>query len=344
MIKEKNKTKGNVMNKKAIALMSGGLDSLLAARVVEEQGIEIAGVCFVMQFASKDVEAFKKNVIDTALRAGISVKCVDVSLPFLEMLKNPKHGYGAHINPCIDCKIMMLRKAKEMLKDEGASFLITGEVLGERPMSQRKEALNIIKKNSNTEGILLRPLSAKILEETLPEKEGIIDRSKLYDISGRSRVPQYALAKKYNITKFSAPAGGCLLTNEGFANKTKDLIKYDRLTFENVNLIKIGRHFRLDDKTKVIVGKDKKDNDQLRALAKEKDFILRVKDIPGPDTLFVGEATDEKLNVAASLAVSHSKAKEQKEVEVMCFAKAKENRKILIANTLSTDEIEKIRI
>ena len=332
------------MNKKAIALMSGGLDSLLAARVVKEQGIEIVGVCFVMQFASKNIEAFKEKVIETGASAGISVKCVDISLPFLEMLKNPKHGYGAHINPCIDCKIMMLRKAKEMLKEEGASFLITGEVLGERPMSQRKEALNIIKKDSCTEGILVRPLSAKILEETLPEKKGIIDRSKLYDISGRSRVPQYAIAKHYNITKFSAPAGGCLLTNEGFANKTKDLIKYDSLTLKNVNLIKIGRHFRLDDKTKVIVGKDKEDNDQLRTLAKEKDFILRVKDIPGPDTLFVGEATDDKLNIAASLAASHSKAKEQKKVEVMCFAKEKENRKILTVNSLDAVEIEKIRI
>lgn len=258
------------MNKKAIALMSGGLDSLLAARVVKEQGIEIVGVCFVMQFASKNIEAFKEKVIETGASAGISVKCVDISLPFLEMLKNPKHGYGAHINPCIDCKIMMLSIAKEMLAEEGASFLITGEVLGERPMSQRKEALNIIKKDSCTGGVLIRPLSAKILEETLPEKEGIIDRSKLHDISGRSRVPQYALAKQYNITKFSAPAGGCLLTNEGFANKTKDLIKYDELTLENVKLIKIGRHFRIDEKTKVIVGKDEKDNIMLEKWLRKK--------------------------------------------------------------------------
>ncbi|MGB3112500.1 MAG: hypothetical protein WBB84_05960, partial [Candidatus Omnitrophota bacterium] len=233
------------VKRKAVALISGGLDSLLAAKLVQEQGIEVQGVAFVMSVASTSVRDFSHNVHIASNEAGIPVKIVDISKEFLNILKSPKHGYGSNMNPCIDCKIFMLRKAWEVMKEEGADFVVTGEVLGERPMSQRRDALNIIRKSSSLDGYLLRPLSAKLLDETIPEKEGVVDRERLLDIEGRSRKRQFELARKYGIKKFFPPAGGCLLADPIFAKKVKDLIDTDSLAIKNIDLLKYGRHFRM---------------------------------------------------------------------------------------------------
>ena len=329
--------------KKAIALVSGGLDSLLAAKLVQKQGIEVLGVVFIMEFASKDLEGFKARVQESSDEAGINVRFVDIAEEFLDLVEKPKHGYGANVNPCIDCKILMLKKAKEIMAEEKASFVVTGEVLGERPMSQRKEALNIIKNESGLAGYLLRPLSAKLLKETKPEQEGIIKRSNLLDFSGRSREPQLKLAKEYGLNKFFAPAGGCLLTEPIFARKIKDLLDHNEMTIENIQLLKTGRHFRLSDKTKVIIGRDKEDNEILAQQKKSKDVMLRFNDFPGPDVLIRGQSNAEIIGKAASLLISHSKKKNEMKSEVD-FWYNQEDKKTIEATPMKKEEVEEFRI
>lgn len=331
------------MNRKAIALISGGLDSLLAARAVMEQGIEVLGVAFVMQFASRNVRLFREHVAEAAAEAGIPTRFMDISEDFLEIVKNPRYGYGSNLNPCIDCKILMLNHAKKIMQEENAGFVITGEVLGERPMSQRKDALNIIKKNSSLEGYLLRPLSAKLLEETVPEREGVIDREKLLDISGRSRERQLALAKKYNLRKFFTPAGGCLLTDPIFARRLKDLMTGGDLTADNVALLKYGRHFRLENAAKAVVGRNERDNKGIQALKRPDDVIMRLRARPGPYVLVRGSAGSGNIEKAASLAVSHSKSKNEKNVTVEFWSDDGDKR-ALLSGPMHAEKIEELRI
>ncbi|MCM8761412.1 MAG: hypothetical protein NC933_04695, partial [Candidatus Omnitrophica bacterium] len=201
------------MTKKAVVLFSGGLDSILATRLMMELGIEVACVHYYIEFAA--CGGGETSAVNAAKMLGVPIKIFDITAEYLEMFRNPKHGYGANINPCIDCKILMLKKAKEYMAEIGASFLVTGEVLGERPMSQRRDALNIIEKNSGVRGILLRPLSAKLLVPTIPEAKGVVDREKLLDIQGRSRKIQMELAARFGIKEYPNPSGGCLLTDPG---------------------------------------------------------------------------------------------------------------------------------
>ncbi len=331
------------MNKKAIALISGGLDSLLAARVVMEQGVDVVGVAFVMPFASRNVRRFKEYVREAAADAGIPVRFVDISKEFLEVLKAPRHGYGANLNPCIDCKILMLSLAKKIMREEDAGFVITGEVLGERPMSQRRDALDVIRKRSSLEGLLLRPLSAGFLEETLPEKEGIIDREKLPGIKGRSRKVQLELAEKYNIRKFFAPAGGCLLTDPIFSRKLRDLMDKDSLNDDDIALLKYGRHFRLGDGTKVVVGRNEKENEKLLHLKKESDVMLRLKEAPGPYVLVRGKPGEANTEKAAALAVSFSRSRDSGGADVEFWAD-ENGRKSLRAKAMGRDRIEELRV
>ena len=332
-----------IMNKKAIALISGGLDSLLAARVVMEQGIQVQGVVFIMQFAARDIPEFTKRVTESANEADIPIKFIDMSEKFLEILKDPRYGYGANLNPCIDCKILMLTLAKKMMKTENAGFVLTGEVLGERPMSQRKGALNIIQKKSLLDGYLLRPLSAKLLEETIPEKEGVVDRNKLLDFSGRGRERQLALAKKYRLTKFFAPSGGCLLTDALFSRKLKDLIAADNLDLNDVELLKCGRHFRLDNKTKVVVGRDEKDNNSIILLKQKGDAVLRLKDAAGPYVLLRGELSGENIQKAGTLLIGHSKSRGQKDALIEYWME-ENNKKVIQIGAMKRSEIDKMRI
>lgn len=332
------------MGHRAIALISGGLDSLLAARVIMEQGIEVRGVSFVMQFASRDIQKFKERVKESTSDAGVNVEFRNISDEFLNILKKPEHGYGANMNPCIDCKILMLRLAGEMMREGNADFVITGEVLGERPMSQRKDALDIIKRESRLDGYLLRPLSARLLEATFPEKEGIINREELLDISGRSRKRQLELAKKYGINRFFAPAGGCLLTDPIFSRKLRDLVKTDSLIADNINLLKYGRHFRIDEHTKVIVGRDERENREIRSARKDNDFIVRLRKCASPDLLFRGDAGKENIKKAAALVASYSRQKNAGNAEISVWGTGRRCREVISVKPLASEEVERMRI
>jgi tRNA-specific 2-thiouridylase len=305
------------VNKKAIVLLSGGLDSILAVKLMLEQGIEVLAVNFSAKLCMCGCKKTGESAAETAAKMlGVPLKTIDITDDFIEIVKSPRHGHGANMNPCIDCKIYMFEHAKDMMKAAGASFLVTGEVLGERPMSQRMDALNLIEKAAGVRGILLRPLTAKNLNPTLPEEEGIVDRKKLLDIRGRSRKPQIALAEKFGITKYPNPAGGCLLTDPGFAKRVKDAIKHGEFDAGNLALLSVGRHFRLSEKTRLVVGRDEAENDILLSLAKPEDIILELKDREGPTSILRGSSDDSLIALAAGIAAYHTKFRHEGSVGV----------------------------
>jgi len=275
---------------KAVALFSGGLDSILAIKLIQEQNIEVKGINFKTPFFS---------VQDTFLIAkdlDIDLKVLDITEEILEILKVPKYGFGKNMNPCIDCHALMLKKAGEYMNDIGASFILSGEVLGERPMSQNRNSLRIVEKESGFEGKILRPLSALLLPITIPEKEGLIDRSKLLNISGRSRKNQMEIAAKMNLQNYPSPAGGCKLTDPGFSKRLKDLFNQENFSLEEIELLKLGRHFRLKKDVKLIVGRNKEENEQIINFFCEGDFLFKAKDLKGPIALIKkGPIIDEIL-------------------------------------------------
>lgn len=293
---------------KAISLLSGGLDSILATRLILEQGIEVEAINFLTVFCTCTRRGnnclASKSAAD---KLGIKLKVFEVSKEYLEIVKNPEYGYGSNLNPCLDCRIFMLKKAGQYMREVGASFLITGEVLGERPMSQRKDAMRIIEKDSRLEGLILRPLSARLLEPTIPEKSGLINRDKLLAIKGRSRKPQIQLAKQLNINDYPCPAGGCLLTDSGFTKRMKDLINHKKVfTVNDVKLLKVGRHFRFDSQAKLIVGRNKEENDKLLNLAKENDLCFYPTQVKGPIGIGRGIFSEDDIIVASSIVARYS--------------------------------------
>ena len=296
---------------KVVALLSGGLDSTLAVRVIQEQGIEVIGINFITPFFSS------AKAERAAEKLNIDLRVIDISEEHLEVVKNPKHGYGKNMNPCVDCHALMVKKAGEVMKKEKAQVVITGEVLGERPKSQNRQALGVVERDAGLEGYVLRPLSAKHLLETKPELEGIIDREKLLDIKGRSRKPQFSLAKKYGINDFPTPAGGCLLTEKVFSKRLRDLFDNQTdLTLKDLELLKYGRHFRLTKNVKVIVGRDEKDNEALAELIQKDDLEFQVKDHPGPRAILKGKSANGVIEQAALLTARYSKARDLSKVEV----------------------------
>lgn len=333
------------MNKKAIVLLSGGLDSILAAKLMLEQGVELLAMNFHIEFAACGGESI---AISPAKKAAemlkVRLETMDITEEYLEMFKKPKHGYGANVNPCIDCKIFMLKKARERMKEVGASFLVTGEVLGERPMSQRKDALNIIERDSGTRGILLRPLSAKLLEETTPEKEGLVDRARLMDIQGRSRKPQMELAKEFGIKEYPNPAGGCLLTDPGFAARVKDLIAHNGLSLENLQILKYGRHFRIADDAKLVIGRDKRENDALESLLNGRDICFRLRDHRGPFSILRGNASPSLVVQAGRIIAAHTKYRAEKELAINYWVTCSGNCETVIVESADSAEVEKIRL
>jgi len=294
--------------KRAVALLSGGLDSQLAIHVIQDQGLDVHAVTYLAPFHQKPAPGEKLTAEVAAENLGVPLTILHETDEFLRLLKDPKHGYGKNMNPCVDCHIFMIRRAAELMPEVGASFVITGEVLGQRPMSQLRGSLRVVEKESGMEGYLLRPLSAKLLEETVPEKEGWVDRERLLDLRGRSRKPQMALAEEYGLKDYPSPAGGCLATDPEFANRIRDLLDHADLNGNDMDLLKHGRHFRLDAVTKAVVGRDHEDNLRLLALAQPSDLLLELRDIPGPLALLRGEASEENLRLTASLAARYSKA------------------------------------
>ena len=308
---------------RAVALLSGGLDSTLAVKVILEQGIEVYALNFSSVFCTCTPKTSGCSAAQNAVRQlGVELKVMNASEDMIEIVKSPKHGYGSNLNPCIDCRIMKFRIGHEYMLEIGASFIITGEVVGQRPMSQRRRAMELVEKESGLEGLILRPLSAQLLEPSIPEKEGWVDREKLLGIQGRSRKPQIALAEAYGINDYPCPAGGCRLTEPGFAARLRDLMKFKPdFNVHDATLLKFGRHFRLSPQTKAIVGRDEVENDALQALSRDEDVLLEAVDFAGPLTLVYGQADDEAVQQAAALTAKYSKGAEQDSVKIAVLKK-----------------------
>ncbi|BDG09368.1 asparagine synthase-related protein [Anaeromyxobacter paludicola] len=319
---------------KAIGLISGGLDSTLALALVKAQGVEVKAVNFYTGFCITETQRRKGGRPDgsvprnEALRAAadveVDVEYVDVSgREYLDMLVTPRYGYGKNANPCVDCRVFMMRKAKEIMEREGADFVFTGEVLGQRPKSQRRDTLRVIERDSGLDGRLLRPLSAKLLKPTIPEQEGLIDRERLGDISGRSRHRQMALAEELGIADWPQPAGGCCyLTDESFARKFFDVLDARvaaggerRIEQDDVVLLSTGRHFRLSPRAKLIVGRSEVENALLDNYLEGR-ARLEVPGIPGPVALVEGAPTWEERQLASRIVARYGKARDLPEAEV----------------------------
>jgi len=303
-----------ILNNKAVALLSGGLDSLLALKLMVEQGIEVTALHFTSPFCTCGGKnsSCGSHAVESGKEIGVNVKVIFKGLDYIDIVRNPKHGYGSHLNPCIDCRIYAFNKAKEFMQTLNASFVITGEVLGQRPMSQRRDTINLIERESGLKGLIVRPLSAKHFPPSLPEIHGIIDREKLLDISGRGRKVQIKKASEKGIINYPCPAGGCLLTDPLFSQKVKDLLDNNiNATLQDVNLLKIGRHFRLSEKLKIIVGKDEKENVFLRHLVNLKGNgftgYLEPVNFAGPVVLLNGEFTENDVMLAGQAILRYSK-------------------------------------
>lgn len=322
---------------KAVALLSGGLDSHLSAKIIKLQQIDVIGVTFISPFFGS------KKAILAASELGIPLKIIDISASYLDLLKAPKYGFGKNLNPCLDCHILMVKKAGEYMQKIGADFLITGEVVGSRPKSQSRDSLKILEKVSGLNGLILRPLSAKTLSLTIPEDNGWVDRERLYEITGRSRKIQIELAKELGIEKYSQPAGGCLLTDENYSRRVRDLLQHAEPTINDIQLLKPGRHFRLSDQTKIIVGRNHIENSIMLELAQPYDIILQVQNYGSPIVILRGkDLSDEAILKAAQLCARYSDAKEMKRVEVIFNTINEKIGKSVIVSPYIDKSIERI--
>ncbi|HLA22300.1 MAG TPA: tRNA (5-methylaminomethyl-2-thiouridylate)-methyltransferase [Nitrosopumilaceae archaeon] len=296
--------------KKVVALLSGGLDSRLAVKMMQKQGFEVEAVAIKTPFCDFDCgRGCGFEIRETADNLGVKLKTVYLGDEYIEMLKHPKHGFGSGMNPCIDCRAMMFEAGKKHMEEIGADFIISGEVLGQRPMSQHAPALKIIEKESGLEGKIVRPLSAALLPPTEPELNGLIKREDLGRIRGRSRKEQLKMAQEFGIENPPNAGGGCLLTDPAFAIRAKDLFKHvETPTTNDIDLLKIGRHFRFDGKTKLVVGRNQDENEVIKALALDKDVLLEAKDHVGPVTLLRGENVQNYLEFGAAITLRYSDA------------------------------------
>jgi len=331
------------MSVKAIALLSGGLDSTLAVKLMLDQGIEVAALNFMTPFCTctGKSSSCKHEALRVAKEFGVPIKVKYKGMDYLKLVQNAPHGYGRGINPCIDCRIFMHAQAKELMAEEGASFIVTGEVLGQRPMSQRRHTLALIDKESATQDLVLRPLSAQHFEPTLPEREGWVDREKLLAIHGRSRKEQIQLAKDKGIADYPCPAGGCLLTNVEFAAKLRDLFDnkadYD---LKDVRLLKIGRHFRLHPGLKIIVGRDEAENSSLEKSMQDNDVLVYCSSFTGPFAFIREEASEDDIKTAGRILLRYGH-EEQGSVSVN---QAGTEKIVEVSGPASDEEIEAMRI
>jgi len=299
-----------IEKKKVVALLSGGLDSQLAVKMMQKQGFDVSAVAIKTPFCDFDCgRGCGFEIRERADTLGVNLKTVYLGDEYIEMLKNPKHGFGSGMNPCIDCRAMMFDAAKKHMEEIGAEFIISGEVLGQRPMSQHGPALKTIEKESHLEGKILRPLSGALLPKTDPEKNGLIKREDLGMIRGRSRKAQLELAKEFAIEDPPNAGGGCLLTDPAFSLRAKDLFVHTETpTINDIDMLKIGRHFRLNENTKLVVGRNNDENEMIKSLALSDDILLEAKDHVGPTSILRGKNLDEHLQFAAEVTLRYSDA------------------------------------
>lgn len=290
---------------KGLALFSGGLDSILACKLLDLQGIEIEALHFVSPFFGNQDANYPAEVWD---KYQIRVSVIDIAERFLAVLQKPSHGFGRNLNPCIDCKILFLQAAREELGRREAHFLLTGEVLGQRPMSQRRDSLRVIERDSGTADLLIRPLSAQLLAPTAAERSGLVDRNRLLGISGRGRKEQMRLAENLNIKDYPAPAGGCRLTDPILAGRMKKLFSIVAVDDNACRLMQTGRHFLLPDKGWLVLGRNQEENDLIENLARPADVIMTTIDFPGPTGLLRG-GQDSHLMQAGALLSRYTKSK-----------------------------------
>ena len=289
--------------KRAVALMSGGLDSTLAAKLMLQQGIELIGLYLSAPWGCCDLS----KAAHAAKALGIEFRVEKMTQEYITVIRNPKYGYGSSMNPCIDCRIYMFDKARELMESWGASFMVTGEVLGQRPMSQMSRALGIIERDAGLQRRVLRPLSALVMAPTIPEEQGVVDRSKLHGITGRSRKPQIALAKELGILDYPTPAGGCLLTDQEFGDRVRDLFEHqEKVGLDDMELLRLGRHVRLTPATKLLIGRNESENRTLEQYLMETNALL-IPDFPGPSVMIVGTVTDEAKQAAVQAIIRYTK-------------------------------------
>lgn len=324
------------MKRKALALLSGGLDSTLAVKLMLDSGIDVEALNFTSPFCTCTGKnsGCKSEAVRVAQEFNIPIKVMHKGTDYLEVVRNPQHGYGKGLNPCVDCRIYLLRKAKEYMAECGADFIITGEVLGQRPMSQRRDTLRVIERESGLEGLLLRPLSAHHFEPTIPEKEGWVDRGKLLAIKGRTRKEQFELAEELDVRNYPCPAGGCLLTELSFVPKVKDVFDHsDQLNLRDFRLLKIGRHFRIGERTKAVIGRNEADNNLLETARQAGEAAITWLDGNTPVGIITGIQGEEAISIAARILVRYTKAEPNAACRILVRADNTE-RVITVINDL----------
>lgn len=305
---------------KAIALYSGGLDSALAILQMMKHGVEVEAITFMTHFGcdASDRSSCGHDPYPAAEKFGFKVKLAHLGQRYIDMVKNPKYGHGKNMNPCIDCRILMIDEVKTYMELAGGQFVITGEVLGQRPMSQRRFTLDLVARECGLQGRLVRPLSGRLLPPTLPEKEGLIKREWLLNIEGRSRKRQMALAEEFGLKEYPTPAAGCLLTDKRYSDRLRDLLKYKPETdFNDFNLLRVGRHFRIAPDAKLVVGRDQAENQVIESLMQQGDYRLEAPDFGSPVGLLRGVADDRNLRIAASVVARYSDGKDQRSLIVI---------------------------
>lgn len=326
---------------RALAMISGGLDSILAAKLIKEQGIEVIGICFRSYFFNEE------NAKRMTKQIGIQLEVIDFSKEHFDMVRDPKHGWGKNMNPCIDCHSMMMRYSGELLEKFNADFIITGEVLNQRPMSQNRSALDVVKKQSGFSDKILRPLCAKNLKETQMEIDGLVDREKLLDISGRNRKPQMALADKWGIKDYPSPAGGCKLTEPNYSIRLKEILdRKEDVTEKDIHLLKYGRHFISENNTKVIVSRTGEEGEKIKQLLNNKDMMFITSKFNGAMVIIPegDNPTDGDLIFACRLAVRYSKGKDEELVRVKFGQFSTEFNMTKDVNAITQEELDKRNI
>lgn len=307
---------------KAVGLFSGGLDSILAAKLISEQGVSVVALHFWLPFAVPGRIANEERLSKLAALAGASLVALEAGEDYRRTVSQPQHGYARQFAPCIDCMLYMLAKARELAREIRADFIFTGEVVGQRAVSQNKRGLKAIEKASGMEGRLLRPLSAKLLEPTIPELNGLVRRERLLDFKGRSRRRQIRLAHEYGIFDYPIPGTGCMLLDRNYAARARDIVTHNQLSSSDIELLKYGRHFRLESGAKVIVGRNEHENARVEALVGPQDLLLKPVDVMGPSVLLrAAKITKKDTEIAARIAARYSDGLEGKPVRFMAGGK-----------------------